>query len=473
MAIYSVNPASEEVIAEYEPMSDTEMDDRLNRAVAAFQHTRWTALGDRAKKMFRTADLLEGRMREFGELMTVEMGKPIKEAIAEVQKCAWGCRYYAEHAKDFLADEVVDTGADRSYVAFQPMGPVLAVMPWNFPFWQVFRFAAPAIMAGNVALLKHASNVTGCAYAIEGIFRDAGFVDDEVQTIVVESDRVAGLIADRRIAAATVTGSVGAGRSVGAESGRNIKPSVLELGGSDPFIVLADADVERAATLGVRSRMQNNSQSCIAAKRFIIEKPIAHDFTDAFVARMESLRMGDPLSEEIDVGPLAREDLRSEVHGQVERSIQQGAALLTGGRVPGGRGFFYPPTVLADVRPGMVPFEEEIFGPVASITIADDVDDAISLANRSNFGLGGAVFTADEGKGEEVALRLDVGCAFVNEIVKSDPRLPFGGVKESGYGRELSHFGIRAFVNVKTVWIDRQAPPLDGQESERIDRVVE
>jgi len=473
MAIRSINPATEEVIGEYEPLLDSELDRRLDLANNAFRAHRSTGFGARAQKMIRAAELLEADARKYATLMSLEMGKPIGEAVAEVKKCAWGCRYYAENAERFLTRELVETTAGNSYVAYQPLGAILAVMPWNFPFWQVFRFAAPALMAGNVALLKHASNVTGCALAIEELLSQAGFDGGAFQVLVIGSDRVKDVIADSRVAAATVTGSVGAGRSVGSEAGRQVKPSVLELGGSDPFIVLADADLDRAAAHGVLARMQNNSQSCIAAKRFIVERPVARAFTEKFIARMEALRVGDPLAEDTNVGPLARDDLRRDVHDQVERSVGQGARLRSGGHIPSGKGFYYPPTVLTDVEPGMVPFTEEIFGPVAPISTANDVDHAVALANDSRFGLGGAVFTGDVRKGEEVALSLNVGCAFVNEIVKSDPRLPFGGVKESGYGRELSHFGIRAFVNVKTVWIDTEPAPLDGEHVSRLDKVVE
>ena len=451
--ITTVNPATGEPLERYDALTSEEVDVRLTRAAEAFERHRRTSVEERARKMRRAADLLEAQARALGETMTREMGKPIGQAEAEAKKCAWVCRYYAEHAAGFLEPETVETDARKSYVAFQPLGPVLAVMPWNFPFWQVFRFAAPALMAGNVGLLKHASNVTGCALAIEAVLREAGFDGDEFQTLVVPSSRVADIIADVRVRAATITGSEGAGRAVGAAAGEAIKPSVLELGGSDPFIVLADADLDKAVEAGVKGRMQNNAQSCIAAKRFIVEEAVLEPFTKRFVQEMEALTIGDPMDEATDVGPMAREDLRGEVHDQVQRALEEGARLLTGGEVVDGRGYYYRPTVLADVRPGTVAFEEEIFGPVASIIAARDADHAVELANRSPFGLGGAVFTEDRAKGEDVALRLEVGCAFVNGMVKSDPRLPFGGVKASGYGRELSHYGLRAFVNVKTVWV--------------------
>ena len=454
MALESINPATEEVVQRYEEHSSEEVDRRLDRAVAAFRGQRSGDFSQRAARMVRAAEILEERAPEFGSIMTLEMGKPITQAVAEAKKCAWGCRYYAENAERFLEREMVETDAARSYVAFQPLGPILAVMPWNFPFWQVFRFAAPALMAGNVALLKHASNVSGCALAIEELLLEAGFEEGEFQTLLISSKRVGEVIDDSRIRATTLTGSVGAGRSVGAASGKRIIPSVLELGGSDPFIVLEDADLDRAAEIGVKARMQNNAQSCIAAKRFIVEESVWKPFTERFVERIEDLKMGDPMKEDTDIGPLARKDLRSDVQDQVRRSVQGGAKLLTGGDTLDRPGFFLTPAVLADVQPGNVAFEEEIFGPVASITRARDVDHAVELANETSFGLGGAVFTEDRKKGEEVALRLEVGCAFVNEMVKSDPRLPFGGIKDSGYGRELSYFGIREFVNIKTVWVE-------------------
>ena len=451
--VTTVNPATEEKVATYDLLTDADVQDRLARAEKAFQRHRQTDVQARSEKMQRVADVLERRARSLGEIMTREMGKPIGQAEAEAKKCAWVCRYYAEHAARFLEPERVETDAQKSYVAFQPLGPVLAVMPWNFPFWQVFRFAAPALMAGNVGLLKHASNVFGCALAIEDVLREAGFDQDEFQTLLVSSDQVEGIISDVRVKAATLTGSEGAGRAVGGAAGKAIKPSVLELGGSDPFVVLEDADMDKAVETGVKGRMQNNAQSCIAAKRFIVEESVLEAFTQRFVEKMETLQIGDPMDEATDVGPMARGDLRDEVHDQVQRSLAEGAKLLTGGEKLDQAGYYYRPTVLADVRPGMVAFEEEIFGPVASIIAARDADHAVELANQSPFGLGGAVFTEDRAKGEDVALRLEVGCAFVNGMVKSDPRLPFGGVKTSGYGRELSHFGLRAFVNVKTVWI--------------------
>jgi succinate-semialdehyde dehydrogenase/glutarate-semialdehyde dehydrogenase len=455
MALVSVNPATGKEIERYEEHTADEVDRRLGLAVDAFQRRRATGFAERAAKMRRVADLLEERAREYGSIITMEMGKPISQATAEAEKCARGCRYYAEHAERFLEREVVDNDEGANiYVAFQPLGPILAIMPWNFPFWQVFRFAAPALMAGNVGLLKHASNASACALAIEELLGDAGFDHGEFQALLISSERVADVIDDDRIRAATLTGSVGAGRSVGSKAGKQIKPSVLELGGSDPFIVLADADLDMAAEIGVKARMQNTGQSCIAAKRFIVEDAVWEEFTERFEERVGDLKIGDPMKDSTDVGPLAREDLREDVHDQVRRSLEQGAKLLVGGENLDRPGFFYTPAVLVDVEPGNVAFEEEIFGPVASIIRVRDVDHAVELANATSFGLGGAVFTGDREKGEDVALRLEVGCAFVNEMVKSDPRVPFGGVKTSGYGRELSYFGIREFVNAKTVWIE-------------------
>ncbi|MEX2399980.1 MAG: NAD-dependent succinate-semialdehyde dehydrogenase [Rhodothermales bacterium] len=453
MALQSLNPATGENVAHYDEHDGGTVDEMIDRAVNAFDLHRERSFSDRADKMLHAADLLERRSEEFGRVMTQEMGKPIDQAVAEARKCALVCRYYARHAKEFLRDEPAGIDDVRAFVAFEPLGPILAVMPWNFPFWQVFRFASPALMAGNVALLKHASNVSGCALAIENVLREAGFNQDEFQTLLVSSDRVDGLIADPRIRAATLTGSVGAGRAVAASAGKAIKPSVMELGGSDPFIVLSDANMERAVEIGVTARMQNNGQSCIAAKRFIIEDSAFDEFVPQFVNRIEALRVGDPMDPDTDVGPVASSGALEVIHDQVQRAVADDARIRTGGTVLDRPGFFYAPTVLDGVEPGTVAFEEEIFGPVASVISARDVDHAVTLANDTRFGLGGAVFTEDREKGERVARQLEVGCAFVNEMVKSDPRLPFGGVKESGYGRELSRFGIREFVNVKTIWI--------------------
>jgi len=450
----TLNPATGQALHTYELLSDEAIARALSAASEAFLRHRETPITARAEKILRLADLLERDKQRHAELMTQEMGKPIRQAVAEAEKCAWVCRYYAEHAEAFLADEIRETEAAQSFVAYQPLGPVLAVMPWNFPYWQVFRFAAPTVIAGNVGLLKHAKNVLACGEAIAGLFREAGFEEGIFQHLPIETNRVEGIIKDPRVPAVTLTGSEGAGRAVGRAAGEALKPAVLELGGSDAFIVLADANLDRAIEMGVRARVQNNGESCIAAKRFILEKPVAEVFTTRFVAAMESLKVGDPMDESTDIGPLARVDLRDEVDDQVLRAVKDGAEILCGGAVPDGPGFFYPPTVLTNVREGSVAFEEEIFGPVASIIVAEDADDAVRLANASRFGLGGAVFTDDRNKGEAIARRLDVGCAFVNEMTKSHPNLPFGGVKDSGHGRELARHGMLEFVNAKTIWID-------------------
>lgn len=453
MPLVSINPATEREIARYDTLAPEAVESALARADAAFHRHRETLFAERAAKMRRAAETLESRADEWGALMTREMGKPITQAVAEARKCAAVCRYYAEHAEAHLADERAPVDEARAFVTYQPLGPVLAVMPWNFPFWQVFRFAAPALMAGNVGLLKHASNVTGCSLAIEEIFREAGFDGGEFQSLRISTDPVAEIIADRRVRGATVTGSEGAGRAIGGAAGKALKPSVLELGGSDAFLVLADADLDAAVETAVRSRTQNTGQSCIAAKRFIVEEKVLDDFTRRFVERMERLVVGDPMDRGTEIGPIARADLRDEIHDQVERAVADGAEVLTGGEKLDGTGFFYAPTVLGGVREGTVAFDEEIFGPVASVVAARDADDAVRLANASRFGLGSTVFTRDLERGERVARALHAGCAFVNAMVKSDPRVPFGGVGDSGYGRELAAHGIRAFTNVKTVWV--------------------
>jgi len=454
MSLVSRNPTTEEEIARYDLHDADAVDTRLDRAVDAFERQRDRSVAERAKRLRRAAEVLEDEAASYGALMTREVGKPLTQAQAEAEKCAWVCQYYAEHAADFLADEPVETGARKSFVAYEPLGPILAIMPWNFPFWQVFRFGAPALAAGNSILLKHAPNVTGCAHAIENVLREAGFADHELQVLRIEEDTVADVLADRRVQGATLTGSVGAGKAVAQQAAAHVKPTVLELGGSDPFIVCADADLDRAASVGCKARMQNNGQSCIAAKRFIVERSVVDDFRARLVDRVNGLRVGNPTDEQTDVGPIAREDLRDRVHNQVERAIGQGAVALTGGHSLHRNGFFYAPTVLDEVEPGTVAFEEEIFGPVASVVVADDTDHAVELANGTRFGLGGSVFTEDREKGERMARALEVGCAFVNEMTKSDPRVPFGGIKDSGYGRELSRHGIREFVNAKTVWVE-------------------
>lgn len=455
MPLTTTNPATGEEIEQYKLHSADEVEQRLDRAASGFATNRDRSMPERAERLERAADVLEENAQSYGALMTEEMGKPISQAQAEAEKCAWVSRYYAEHGADFLADEPVDTEAKKSFVAYEPLGPILAIMPWNFPFWQLFRFGAPALMAGNAVLLKHASNVTGCARAIEELLRDAGFTDHEFQVLQIDKETVGEVLEDRRVRGATLTGSVAAGKAVGRQAAAQVKPTVLELGGSDPFIVCADADLDKAASVGCTARMQNIGQSCIAAKRFIVERPVLDDFTERLVEEVEALTIGDPTDTHTDIGPMARNDLRDSVHNQVERAIGQGATVLTGGHTLDRAGFFYAPTVLANVEPGTVAFDEEIFGPVASIVAADDAEHAVALANDTHFGLGSSIFTEDAEKGERMARQLEVGCAFVNEMTKSDPRLPFGGIKDSGYGRELSHQGIREFVNTKTVWVER------------------
>jgi succinate-semialdehyde dehydrogenase/glutarate-semialdehyde dehydrogenase len=453
MALRSVNPATGETIREYPEATPAEVAMILAEASCAFAGWKRIGFAERAGKMRAAADLLDARKEELALLMAREMGKPLAQGRSEVDKCAWVCRHYADHAQRMLADREERTDASRSFVAFEPLGPVLAVMPWNFPLWQVFRFAAPALMAGNAGLLKHAANVTGAALAIESVFKDAGFPAPLFRALLIGSERVAGVIEAREVKAVTLTGSTPAGQSVASHAGAVLKKTVLELGGSDPYIVLEDADLDAAAETCAASRLINGGQSCIAAKRFIVVEGVRRAFEERFVERMRARKMGDPLAEDTDLGPLARADLRDALHRQVEGSVALGARVLLGGEVPSGPGAFYPPTVLTDVRKGMPVHDEETFGPVAAVIAARDEADAIRIANDSPFGLGAAVFTRDPGRGERVARELEAGSCFVNALVRSDPRLPFGGVKESGYGRELSDFGIREFVNVKTVYI--------------------
>ena len=455
MTIRAVNPATGETIEEYQETPPEEVDRILHAADAAFQEWRRTSVQERASRLREAARLLRERAPEYARLMALEMGKPVRAGRAEVEKCAWVCDYYAENGPRFLEPEVVETDARRSFVAFRPLGVVLAIMPWNFPFWQVFRFAAPALMAGNAAVLKHASNVPGCALAIERLLRDAGFPPALFRTVLVGSEAVDGLIGHPAVRGVTLTGGTPAGRAVAASAGKRVKKTVLELGGSDPYIVLEDADLEHAATVCAASRLINSGQSCIAAKRFIVVESVRAEFERLFVERMRAARMGDPLDEATELGPLARHDLRDGLHEQVQASVRAGARLLLGGEIPEGPGAYYPPTVLTDVRKGMPAFDDESFGPVAAIVPARDEAEAIRLANDSMFGLGAAVFTRDRARGERIATEeLEAGSCFVNALVRSDPRLPFGGVKESGYGRELSHYGLREFVNIKTVWVE-------------------
>jgi len=451
--IASINPATGETLETFDAHSPAEVERRLALAAATFPQWRRVPMDERAKRMRRAGEILEERKREFGRLMTVEMGKPIGPGIAEAEKCATACRFYAERAAEFLAPERVATDASESLVRYDPLGAVLAVMPWNFPFWQVIRFAAPALMAGNVGLLKHASNVPRCALAIESIFRDAGFPEGAFQVLLVGSDAVARIIEDPRVAAVTLTGSEGAGVSVGRAAGAQIKKSVLELGGSDPFIVMPSAELAKAADTAARARTINNGQSCIAAKRFIVHETGYAEFERLFVEKMRSLRVGDPLDPGTEIGPLATPAIRDEVHDAVRRSVAAGARLALGGEPQPGNGNFYPPTVLADVPRDSPAAVEEIFGPVAALFRVRDAGEAIALANSSRFGLGASAWTTDPVERDRFAVELESGSVFINGMVKSDPRLPFGGVKKSGYGRELSIQGIREFVNVKTVWI--------------------
>ncbi len=450
----TVNPATGETVDTYPALTQVGVDAALERAAAAFRRYRRTPLESRSRWLARAGAILEDESRGWGELMTREMGKPIRAAIAEAEKCARACRYYAEHGTDFLADDPAESDAARSWVAHQPLGPVLAVMPWNFPFWQLFRFAAPALMAGNVVLLKHASNVPGCALAIEAIIRRAGFPDGAFQTLLVGSAAVEGVLSDPRVRAATLTGSEGAGAAVAATAGRLIKKTVLELGGSDPFIVMPSADLDQAVATAVEARHINNGQSCIAAKRFIVHRDVASEFTAGFVARTEALVVGDPMDERTDVGPLATEPIRDEIADQVERSVAGGARLLTGGSAPDRPGWFYTPTVLTDLPPACPAASEETFGPVAAIMAVGSVDEAIELANATEFGLGASAWTRDQAEAKRFIDDIEAGCVFLNRMVASDPRLPFGGVKKSGYGRELGRHGMLEFVNIKTVAAD-------------------
>jgi succinate-semialdehyde dehydrogenase / glutarate-semialdehyde dehydrogenase len=453
MAIASTNPATGEVVKTFAELSDTEIDQKIAKAVAAFATHRKTPFSERAFKMRRAGEILEAEKDAFGRLMTLEMGKTLKSAIAEAAKCATACHYYAENAEKFLADEVVNTGAKRSFIRYLPIGPVLAVMPWNFPFWQVIRFAAPALMAGNVGLLKHASNVPQCALAIEDLFRRAGFEEGVFQTLLIGSRKVDAVLADPRVTAATLTGSEQAGVEVGVGAAKRIKKVVLELGGSDPFIVMPSADLQTAVATAVEARVINNGQSCIAAKRFIVAEPIADEFERRFVQRMESLVVGDPFDQKTELGPLSTANGVSSLDEDVKKTISAGARLLTGGHPLNGKGHFYAPTVLTDVPKNSPAYCEEFFGPVASLFRAKDIDDAIRIANDTRFGLGASAWTNDLEERERFINELDAGMVFINKMVASDTRIPFGGVKQSGYGRELGVHGIREFVNIKTVWV--------------------
>jgi succinate-semialdehyde dehydrogenase/glutarate-semialdehyde dehydrogenase len=451
MSIASINPATGKTVRTFEPHSAAHVDEALDKAAASFAEHRRTSFADRARWMRKAGDILDAECRELGRLMTLEMGKPIKAAIAEAEKCATACRYYADNAARFLADQPVEMEGGKSWIAFQPLGVVLAIMPWNFPFWQVFRFAAPALMAGNVGILKHASNVPQCALAIEDVFRRAGFTADSFQTLLIPPDGVEGIIADRRVAAVTLTGSEGAGRSVAGAAGRNLKKSVVELGGSDPFVVMPSADLDAAVSTAVTARMINNGQSCIAAKRFIVHEKIYDEFIDRFVAGVSSVRIGDPMDEATELGPLATSAIREDLDAQVKKSVDAGARVLTGGKKLAREGFYYAPTVIADIPPGAPAANEELFGPVASVFRARDLTDAIGIANGTDFGLGASAWTRNDAERKRFVDDIQSGLLFINGMVASDSRLPFGGVKHSGFGRELGEFGIREFVNIKSV----------------------
>ena len=453
MAIESINPANNQLIKSFDEMPKESVIEIIIEAEAAFQEWKKTTYADRSKLMHNVARVLRDNIKRYSEMMTLEMGKPIKQSYAEVEKCAWVCEYYAENAEKMLSEEIIETDGSESYIRFDPIGVVLAVMPWNFPFWQVFRFAAPTLMAGNVGLLKHASNVPQCALAIEEVFAEAGFPKFTFNTLLIGSHLVNDVINHPFVKAATLTGSEPAGRDVAAASGKMLKKTVMELGGSDPFIIFPDADIDKAVEMGVTARLINNGQSCISAKRFIMVNEIADEYEKKFVDRMKKTIIGDPMNEETEIGPLAREDLLIELHQQVLDSVKVGAQILTGCKRLETEGTFYPPSVLSNIQKGMAAYEEELFGPVAVMIRAKDEEDAIRIANDSSFGLGTALWTSDIEKGKKYAEQIESGSVFINGMVKSDPRLPFGGVKASGYGRELSHYGIKEFINIKTVWV--------------------
>ena len=451
MAILSINPATQKLMKSFEPHSHTQVEERLERAARAFREYRKVPFAQRARLMLKAAEILENEKEPYARLMTSEMGKTFRSAVDEALKCAWACRYYAENAERFLADEVVETGVKRSFVRYQPLGPILAVMPWNFPFWQVVRFAAPALMAGNVGLLKHASNVPQCALTLEEIFARAGFPDGVFQTLLIGSSQVDAVLGDSRVVAATLTGSEQAGIEVGSGAGKRIKKVVLELGGSDPFIVMPSANLDDAVSTGVKARVINNGQSCIAAKRFIVAEPIAAEFEKRFVRAMEALKIGDPLDETTELGPLATLQGVEELDRDVQKTVAAGARVLTGGKRLDRAGNFYAPTVLTNIPKSSPAYQDELFGPVASLFRAKDAEDAVRIANASRFGLGASAWTNDNHERELLINELETGMVFINRMVASDPRLPFGGVKQSGHGRELGHFGIREFTNIKTV----------------------
>jgi len=461
MSIATINPATGKTVRTFESFSPARVNESLDRAMAAYHQQRCTSFADRASRMRKAATILDAESRDLGGLMTLEMGKPIKAAVAEAEKCATACRYYADNAERFLADRNVEMEGGKSWVAFQPLGAVLAIMPWNFPFWQVFRFAAPALMAGNVGLLKHSSNVPQCALAIEDIFRRAGFADGTFQTLLIGSQIVESIIADNRIVAVTLTGSEGAGRSVASAAGRNLKKSVMELGGSDPFVVMPSADLDVAISTAVTARMINNGQSCIAAKRFIIHEKIYDAFLKRFVAAVSALKVGDPMDEATELGPQATAAIRDQLDQQVKASVAAGAKVATGGEKLDRAGYYYAPTVLTDIPANAPAAREELFGPVASVFRAKDLSDAIRIANGTSFGLGASAWTRDAAEQNQFITEIESGLLFINGMVVSDPLLPFGGVKNSGFGRELGEFGIREFVNIKSVRL------MDGKTPQR------
>ncbi|HEV7469636.1 MAG: succinate-semialdehyde dehydrogenase / glutarate-semialdehyde dehydrogenase [Pseudonocardiales bacterium] len=454
MAIATTNPATGETIRTFDALTDAQLEQRLQTAAEVFRTYRTTTFAQRSGWLRRAAEILDEEAEELGGLATLEMGKTLASAIAEIHKCAKGCRWYADHAEGILADQPHDVEGARVFTRYQPLGPVLAIMPWNFPYWQVFRFAAPALMAGNVGLLKHASNVPQCALAIEDVLRRAGFPEGAFQTLLVPSAAVEAILDDVRVRAVTLTGSEGAGREVAAAAGRNIKTSVLELGGSDPFVVMPSVDLDVAVDNAVASRTLNNGQSCINAKRFIVHEQVADEFVRRMVAKLEALKLGDPRDESTDMGPLSSPDAVETLDKQVQDTVAAGARLLTGGKPPGGPGNFYPPTLLTDIPEGSSGHREEFFGPVALVWRARDVEDAIRIANDSDFGLGGSAWTRDPAEQERFVTEIETGMIYVNRVTESTPEVPFGGVKNSGYGRELADFGPRSFVNAKTVWIE-------------------
>ena len=453
MPIATTNPATGQVLKTFEPLTNAQVEQKLQRAADAFAKYRKTSFAERAGWLVKAAEILEAEKETYARMMTTEMGKTFKSAVEEALKCAWVSRYYAEHGAGFLADEVVETGAKRSYVRYQPLGAVLAVMPWNYPFWQVIRASTPALMAGNVMLLKHASNVPQCALMIEDLYRRAGFPEGVFQTLLIGSQQVDAVLNDPRVMAATLTGSEGAGVQVGMGAAKRVKKVVLELGGSDPFIVMPSANMDEAVAMAVKARITNNGQSCINAKRFIVAAPIADEFERRFVKAMESLKVGDPFDEQTDLGPLATKDGVQDIDQGVRKTVEAGARILTGGRALDRAGYFYAPTVMSNVPRNSPGYCEEFFGPVASLFRADDVDDAIRIANDTRFGLGASVWTNDERERDRFINDIESGMVFINRMVASDPRLPFGGVKWSGYGRELGVHGIREFTDIKTVWI--------------------